>query len=97
MSQAVIKKTSDYFKSKGVILPSIKELHLKHFIFTYVFKATEHVADKVLAAEDNAAQNVAAKAFAKRKESFANKPDKFQQIRDVRLRPNLQSKQEKND
>jgi len=31
------------------------------------------------------------------KESFANKPDKFQQIRDVRLRPNLQSKQEKND
>ena len=26
MSQAVIKKTSDYFKSKGVILPSIKEL-----------------------------------------------------------------------
>ena len=26
MSQAVIKKTSDYFKSKGVVLPSIKEL-----------------------------------------------------------------------
>ena len=26
MSQAIIKKTSDYFKSKGVVLPSIKEL-----------------------------------------------------------------------
>ena len=26
MSQAIIKKTSDYFKSKGVVLPSISEL-----------------------------------------------------------------------
>ena len=26
MSRAIIKKTSDYFKSKGVILPSISEL-----------------------------------------------------------------------
>ena len=26
MSQAIIKKTSDYFKSRGVILPSISEL-----------------------------------------------------------------------
>ena len=26
MSQATIKKTSDYFKSKGVVLPSISEL-----------------------------------------------------------------------
>ena len=26
MNQAVIKKTSDYFKSKGVVLPSIKDL-----------------------------------------------------------------------
>ena len=26
MSQAIVKKTSDYFKSKGVVLPSISEL-----------------------------------------------------------------------
>ena len=26
MSQAIIKKTSDYFKSKGVVLPRISEL-----------------------------------------------------------------------
>ncbi len=26
MSQTIIKKTSDYFKSKGVVLPSISEL-----------------------------------------------------------------------
>ncbi len=26
MTQAIVKKTSDYFKSKGVVLPSISEL-----------------------------------------------------------------------
>ena len=53
MNQAVVKKTSDYFKSKGVVLPSIKELQNPENINEDIKNSTENKFSFKLPHTDN--------------------------------------------